>query len=109
MTTADVTIEGRASIGQKIAIRTAEMATDPRDPPVRQLAVAVTVATPFKFTADYDQAYTPRGSVYVKHYRIQRNGFRGPLEVCLADHQVRHRQGVTGPTIVLTAEADSIE
>ena len=46
--------------------------TDPRDPLIDHVAVAVAVPTPFKFTASYDQAYTPRGSVQVRHYHLER-------------------------------------
>ena len=73
------------------------------------MAVVVAVPTPFKFVADYDQAYTPRGSVQVRHYRLVRNGYTGPLEVSLADKQFRYKQGVNGPTIVVPAGADRFD
>ncbi|MDP6445306.1 MAG: hypothetical protein QF805_16020, partial [Pirellulaceae bacterium] len=39
-------------------------------------------------------------------YTLHRNGFAGPLTVLLADRQVRHQQGVTGPTISVAADAN---
>ncbi len=107
--TVDIRIRGEAIVAGKKAIRTATVPTDPRDPPIDHVAVAVVVPTPFKFTASYDQAYTPRGTVQVRHYRLDRNGFAGPLEVRLADKQFRYKQGVNGPTVIVPAGADHFD
>jgi len=107
--TTQISIRGEAKIGGKPLNRTAAFPTDPRDPTIEQVAVAVAVPTPFRFKAIYDQAYTPRGSVYVKHYLLERHGFTGPLEVCPADRQVRHSQGVTGPCLIVPAGADGFD
>ena len=88
--------------------RIAALTTDSRDPPIERLAVAVAVPTPFKFTASYDQAYTPRGC-QVRHYHLDRNGYSGPLEVRLADKQVRYKQGANGPTIVVPPGDDQFD
>jgi hypothetical protein len=93
----------------KTVIRRASFPTHPGDPPIEHVAVAVAVPTPFKFSALYDQAYTPRGSVYVKHYVIARNGYTGPLEVRPADRRVRYARGVNGPTLHLSEKADSFD
>jgi hypothetical protein len=107
--TATVVVRGKALVDGKPLVRTAAFPTDPGDPSIEQLAVAVTVPTPFKFSALYDQAYTPRGSVYVKHYVIARNGYAGPFEVRPADRRVRYAQGVSGPTLHLSEKADSFD
>jgi hypothetical protein len=107
--TTQISVRGEAVIAGKSVIRTAAFPTDPRDPAIEQVAVAVSVPTPFRFKAIYDQAYTPRGSVYVKHYLLERHGFTGQLEVCPADRQVRHSQGVTGPCLVVRAGADGFD
>ena len=99
----------RPIVGGKDRDPHGRLATDPRDPPIERVAVAVAVPTPFKFTASYDQAYTPRGSVQVRHYRLVRNGYTGPLEVRLADKQFRYKQGVNGPTVVVPAGADRFD
>ena len=66
-----------------------------------KLHFAVAVPTPFKVFAIFESKFAPRGSTYVRHYSIDRGGFEGPLTIKLADRQVRHLQGVTGPAIVV--------
>ncbi|HEY1068053.1 MAG TPA: PPC domain-containing protein, partial [Pirellulales bacterium] len=66
-------------------------------------AVAV-VPTPFKLVGEYLFNYAPRGGASKKPFRVERNGFAGPIEVRLADRQTRHLQGVTGPTLMLASE-----
>jgi hypothetical protein len=104
--TTEIRVRGEAVLAGKKVHRIAALPVDPRDPPIDHVAVAVVVPTPFKFTASYDQAYTPRGTVQVRHYRLDRNGFAGPLEVRLADKQFRYKQGVNGPTVIVPAGAD---
>jgi hypothetical protein len=70
-------------------------------PDVDSLLLAVTLPTPFKVVADHDMRWAPRGSVHHRRYRLERNGFDGPIEISLADRQARHLQGVTGPTILV--------
>jgi hypothetical protein len=65
------------------------------------ILLAVTLPTAFKVVADHDMRWAPRGSVHHRRYRLERNGFDGPLEISLADRQARHLQGVTGPTFVV--------
>ncbi|MFM9067819.1 MAG: hypothetical protein ACKOUR_10885, partial [Planctomycetota bacterium] len=74
--------------------------------PVEQLALAVTLPTPFKFQGSYELSYIPCGAVSKKRYAVERNGYQGALEVRLADRQNRHLQGVTGPTIIVPAGVD---
>lgn len=63
--------------------------------------VAVAVPTPFKFDGRYTMNNSPRGQLYRRTYRLERNGFDGPITVWLADRQFRHLQGVTAPTLVV--------
>jgi len=65
------------------------------------LLVAAAVPTPFKISATFEQTFSPRGSIYVKPYVLERNGYEGGVEVMLSDIQARHLQGVTGPTLKL--------
>ena len=109
VTAAAVVVRGKAVIDGKPVERRAVFPSDPSDPPIEQLAVAVAVPTPFKFTAQYDQAYTPRGSVYVKHYVLARNGYTGPIAVRPADRRFRHAQGVHGPTLHVPQNADTFD
>jgi hypothetical protein len=71
--------------------------------------VAVTVKAPFKIVGAYDLRLAARGTVFRKKFKIERNGYSGPLEVRLADKQARHLQGVTGPTLTVAADATEFE
>ena len=106
---ASVAVRGSAVVAGKTVVRTAVVPSERDDPPIDRVAVAVVIPTPFTFAATYDQAYTPRGSVYLKHYTVVRNGYSGPLEIRLADRQVRFRQGVTGPALIVPAGADAFD
>jgi hypothetical protein len=69
----------------------------PAEPPL----LAVGFPTPFKIIDEYVMTSAPRGELYRRKYRVERNGFEGPIEVRLADKQARHLQGVTGPVVVV--------
>lgn len=77
--------------------------------PREETLLAVAEPTPFTFAAEYAFSFVPRGSVQYKHYKIERNGYEGPLEVRLADRQIRHLQGVQGTKIVVPAEASEFD
>jgi hypothetical protein len=67
------------------------------------LLLAVALPTPFVIKGEYDMGFAPRGAVHKRKYKIERNGYDGPLEISLADRQARHLQGVEGPTITVPA------
>jgi len=73
------------------------------------LLLGVAVPVPFKVVADYEMRWSARGSTHTRAYRIERNGFDGPLEVRLADRQARHLQGVTGPVLTIPPGQDRFE
>jgi hypothetical protein len=73
------------------------------------IALAVALPVPFKLVADYDMRYSTRGSTYRRKYKIERNGYDGPLEIRIADRQARHLQGVTGPTLTVPADVNEFE
>lgn len=105
-----VTIRGVAMIGQSSVSRSAMKRAAGRDDiDVDHLLVAVAMPAPFKFRGDYQSTYVDRGATFVKHFTIERGGYDGPLSVQLADRQVRHLQGVTGPTISVPAGANEFE
>lgn len=68
------------------------------------LLLRVGVPTPFKLKGIFESKYASRGSVFVRKYQIERNGFAGPLSAELADRQARHLQGVTGPKLTLATD-----
>jgi hypothetical protein len=78
-------------------------------PVIDSVLVAVTIPTPFEVKADYALNQAPRGTVYLKKYRIDRKGFAGPVTVIIADRQARHLQGVTGPTLVVPPDKSEFE
>ena len=65
--------------------------------------LAVSMATPFKVTGEFETKYAARGSTYHRHYTIERGGFEGPIEIRMADRQVRHLQGVQGGSVTVPA------
>ncbi len=101
---ASVRLIGKAKVGDTDRQAVATIKTQPATAEkLERLIVAVTLKTPFKLTAVFESKFAPRGSVYLRHYKIERGGFEGPLEISLADRQNRHLQGVTGPKIVVPA------
>jgi hypothetical protein len=96
-------IRGSAKIGDRMVVRTATLPVVRGIPEVDSVLLAVALPTPFKVVGDYDVRWAPRGTVHKRHYRIERGGYDGPIEVSLADRQMRHLQGVTGPTITVPA------
>jgi hypothetical protein len=79
------------------------------DPPIDTITLAVTVPTPFKITGLFETKYAARGSTFVRNFSIDRGGFQGPIVVSMAERQVRHLQGVSGPTIVVPADATQFD
>ncbi|HEX5102752.1 MAG TPA: PPC domain-containing protein [Pirellulaceae bacterium] len=71
--------------------------------------LTTTLPTPFKYVGQYSFQFAPRGAVLRKRFTIDRGGFTGPIEVCLADRQGRHLQGVTGPVLTIPPEASEFE
>jgi hypothetical protein len=106
---ARIIIRGTAEIGGSQVSRQAMRATSRGEPEIDHLMLAVAMPTPFKVVGVYNSCYAPRGSVHRRSFRIERNGFQGPLEVSLADRQARHLQGVTGPKIIVPPEASEFE
>jgi hypothetical protein len=104
-----LTVEGTATLGGKSVTRTAVVEGNPRDLPIDSVLLAVALAPPFKLTGSYDLRNAPRGTVFRKRFKIQRNGYAGPLEVRMADRQARHLQGVNGPVLTIPAGVDEFD
>jgi hypothetical protein len=104
-----VRVVGRADVnGEKIE-RTATFPVRRGEPPIDRLLLAVAEPTPFRVFATYEFHFVPRGGTHAKRFTIDRGGYDGPLEVRLADRQIRHLQGITGPTIIVPAGATEFE
>jgi hypothetical protein len=98
-----LSLSGEAKINDHLINHLATGILESTGEKVSELYLSVTVPTPFKFTTQFEQKFASRGSVYLRHYELVRNGFVGPVEISMADRQVRHRQGVSGPTIKIPA------
>jgi hypothetical protein len=96
-------VEGLARLGRHAVSRTARLKAQRGDVEVDTVLLAVALPTPFKIKGEYDMGFAARGGPHKRVYKIERNGYDGPIEVSLADKQARHLQGVTGPTIVVPA------
>ncbi len=79
------------------------------EPASSELLLRVGVPTPFKLKGIFETKYAPRGSTFTRRYRVERNGFEGPLWIEIADRQARHLQGVTGPKVSLAAGVSEFE
>jgi hypothetical protein len=101
--TSRLTIHGAAKIADREVTRTAAMLVSRGSPALDSVLLAVALPTPFKIVGDYDMRWAPRGTVHRRHYRVERGGFDGPLEISMADRQMRHVQGVSGPAITVPA------
>ena len=99
---AELIIVGNALIADKPLVKTATRSqTTPNEADTSGITLAVTMPTPFKIFGQFETKYGARGSTFVRHFSINRGEFTGPITVGLAERQVRHLQGVTGPTIVI--------
>lgn len=81
----------------------ARLRTGPGEMEIDAVRIAVALPTPFVIKGEYDMGFAPRGGVHKRKYKIERNGFEGPIEISLADRQARHLQGVEGPTLTIPA------
>jgi hypothetical protein len=106
---ARLTVRGAAAVGPRPVNHVAAWHPPQSAGEVGSVLLAVTVPTPFKILGVYDMRWAPRGTVYHRHYRLERGGFTGPIRVNLADRQARHLQGVTGPTITVPPGADAFD
>lgn len=100
---ARLTVRGSSKIGEGRVTRTAALSTPRGVPDIDSMLLAVALPTPFKIVGEYDMRWAARGTVHQRRYRLERNGYEGPVEVRLADRQARHLQGVTGPTVTVPA------
>lgn len=97
-----ISIVGQALVGDQILTRVANQSSFTwGEPPAEEINLAIALPTPFKIAGQFETKYAARGSTFIRHYRIDRGGFDGPITVSMAERQVRHLQGVTGPTIVI--------
>ena len=101
-----VKISGTAMVGDTRLSRLATQAAATADDLlIDELTLAVAMPTPYKIVGVFQTQYAPRGGTFFRTFSIERTGYDGPITVSLGDRQVRHLQGITGPTIVVPAGA----
>lgn len=105
----EINLMGSAEIEGTVMTQQAMLKTEYGEPFLKHIQLATTIPTPFKLKSFYEQKYIPRGSVYAKRFEVERNGYSGPIQVRLSDRQVRHLQGITGPTLTIPAGENAIE
>jgi hypothetical protein len=109
ITAGRLTIRGSAKIANRTVTQTATLSAPWGLPEVDSVLLAVALPTPFKIKGVYDMRWAARGTVHKRHYRIERGGFTGPIQVRMADHQARHLQGASGSTITVPAGANEFD
>ncbi len=109
VTTGRLTVRGTARIGEQSVTHTAQVATLRGEPAIEHVYWAVALEPPFKIVGTYQLSFTPRGGFVERRYKLARTNFNGPVEVRLADRQMRHLQGITGPTIAVPAGAEEFD
>ena len=107
---AKLTISGTAQLGDDTLRRVATLASPNGAAPRARVALAVAIPTPFKLDGQaFRTSYGERGTLSRRHYRIERNGFEGPLTISLADRQIRHQQGVIAQPLTVEAQATEFD
>lgn len=104
-----ITVRGTARISGSPVTRTATLAVPRGAVETDSVLLGVALPVPFKVVGAFDLRLAPRGSIFRRRYKIERNGFAGPLQVSLADRQMRHLQGVKAGTVVVPAAANEFE
>lgn len=107
--TSRIRIVGKWKIGEEERSTTARVLRSVTEPESTDLLLRVGVPTPFKLKGIFETKYAPRGSTFTRRYKVERNGFEGPLWIEIADRQARHLQGVTGPKVALAAGVSEFE
>ncbi|MBC7817899.1 MAG: PPC domain-containing protein, partial [Planctomycetaceae bacterium] len=107
--TSKLRIVGKWKVGDQERSAAAVIQRPLGEPEVNELLLRISVPTPFKLKGIFATKYAPRGSVFTRDFRVDRNGFTGPLWVEIADRQARHLQGVVGPHMDLTAEQSEFQ
>ncbi len=107
--TSRLRIVGKWKVGEEERSVAARVQRTASEPEATDLLLRVAVPTPFKLKGIFETKYAPRGSTFTRRYRVERNGFEGPLTIEIADRQARHLQGVTGPKLTIPAGESEFE
>ncbi len=102
-----LTITGKAELQGGSVSRPARVRRRWNEVPIEHVRLAVAIRTPFQIHGVTEYSQTPRGTEnFPWEFRIERNGFEGPITVQLSDRHYRQLQGMSGPTFVVPAGQD---
>jgi hypothetical protein len=96
-------VRGAAIIDGQNVVRHATFPTPRGEPPLDSVALMVAMPTPFKYAGRTSIEYVPCGSSLQWHFRLDRGGFEGPIDIELADRQFRHLMGLTASRLTVPA------
>jgi hypothetical protein len=102
-------LRGTATFDGRELTSAASLAVRRGEPPLDRVWLATSIPTPFKVVGFFQIPYAPRGTIFTRHYVLDRGGYDGPIEVALAEKQARHLQGVTGDTVLVPAGATEFD
>lgn len=101
------TVDGTAKRGDETVLRRAFVSVPPAAAPRDSVLLSVAMPTPFQIDGgELQLRYGARGTIFRRKFAVVRNGYSGPLTIRLADRQIRHLQGVTGPTLEIGPEVN---
>ncbi len=99
---ASITLPNKSVITATIPFKQNEFVID-------KVRVAVALPCPFKIVGEYNMKWGYRGSTLSRNYKLERNGFNGPIHIEMADRQARHLQGVSAVPKIIPAGSDDFE
>ncbi len=102
-------VRGSFNIGLRRVTLIATRSMDAGRSRFDSVLLVVTLPTPFKFNGEYELPFALQGTVHYRRLKIDRGGHEGPIRFRLADRQIRHQQGTTGPTITVPAGVDEFD
>ena len=94
-------VRGTAEVGGKPVIRTALRKGSLGLPEIDTIRLAVSLPHPFELTGPVDFSRSPRGTIHHHPFKVTRGNCESPIEVRIADRQIRHLQGITAPNVIL--------
>jgi len=106
---ASIKIRGTAKTDLGTLSRVAVRRSTSKIPEIDTVRLAVALKHPFVLTGPIDFSASPRGTVHHHLFQIKAEGMIGPIEVWIADRQIRHLQGVTGPVLMVPQGAKEFD
>ena len=94
-------VRGTAEIGGNPVTRTASRRMSLSLPEIDTVRLAVSLPHPFGLTGPVDFSRSARGTIHHQPFKISRGNCTGPIEVRIADRQIRHLQGISAPNVII--------